>query len=226
MENDVSDPQPQPLNWPVVVGLSLLLGVAIPALPIYLWRKGRLSMPVGIGLALAWVAMFVTVGILTHQGSATSQAIKPTPAVPRESSSALSPSAGATSGPGASPSGKPAQSDHPAQSAPTSPSSSVSPRPTSTPTPASPTKPGAAQAPSCAGIAAADLKNPALAFECQFGDEWPLSVDHGVLTCRQKSGSINAIVTFVAPDGKEYALNGLAVSTSFPAPTRIIRVPP
>lgn len=42
--------------------LALLLCCGIPALPIYLWRKGRLSARWGLGLAAAWVA-FVLVAV-------------------------------------------------------------------------------------------------------------------------------------------------------------------
>lgn len=42
------------------------------------------------------------------------------------------------------------------------------------------------------------------------GDAWPLTVDHG--TIRRRGDA----VTFVAPDGTEYALNGVAISAGFP----------
>ena len=45
-----------------------------------------------------------------------------------------------------------------------------------------------------------------------FGADWPLTVDSGVLAC-QGAGA----VTFTAPDGTTYAVNGLAQSaTSYP----------
>lgn len=38
-----------------------------------------------------------------------------------------------------------------------------------------------------------------------FGEKWPLVVDEGTVTCRAPKAAI-----FRAPDGKEYALNGIA----------------
>ncbi len=43
------------------------------------------------------------------------------------------------------------------------------------------------------------------------GDAWPLTVQQGILKCRAGS-----LALFVAPDGKEYALNGTANSKGYP----------
>lgn len=40
-----------------------------------------------------------------------------------------------------------------------------------------------------------------------YGDEWPLTVDHGTLRCEGASA-----VVFVAPDGTEYGVNGTALA--------------
>jgi hypothetical protein len=49
------------------------------------------------------------------------------------------------------------------------------------------------------------------------GDEWPLTVEEGVLTCygEPAGGAVNA-VTFLAPDGVEYAVNGSALLRGYP----------
>lgn len=48
------------------------------------------------------------------------------------------------------------------------------------------------------------------------GDEWPLTVDYGVVACESKTaGGMNLqIATLTAPDGTVYALNGTAKSHS------------
>ena len=48
----------------------------------------------------------------------------------------------------------------------------------------------------------------------QFGDEWPLTVTSGNLSCVHFDGR-RQIVTFIAPDGIEYALNGNAESSGY-----------
>ena len=42
-----------------------------------------------------------------------------------------------------------------------------------------------------------------------FGDDWPLTVESGTLRCEGGGAGIGAVV-FVAPDGTEYGVNGLA----------------
>lgn len=55
--------------------------------------------------------------------------------------------------------------------------------------------------------------NPIEVSAVDFGDDWPLTVDHGLLRCE----GVGA-VTFTAPDGTVYAVNGLAKSsTNHPA---------
>jgi hypothetical protein len=66
-----------------------------------------------------------------------------------------------------------------------------SPTPTSTPTPTAtpaptPTAPGFVQ-------------------RSDYGQAWPLTIDHGTLRCEPWS-----TVVFTAPDGTEYAVNGMA----------------
>lgn len=48
----------------------------------------------------------------------------------------------------------------------------------------------------------------------EFGEKWPLTVDKGVIECRQSFGPKSGVVVFVA-GGKTYALNGLAKSRKF-----------
>ena len=45
--------------------------------------------------------------------------------------------------------------------------------------------------------------------EQQLGEQWPLTVPSGRVSCVLNSGGGKA-VTFISPDGKEYALNGTA----------------
>lgn len=45
----------------------------------------------------------------------------------------------------------------------------------------------------------------------EFGDAWPLTVDHGTLRCEPPGA-----VIFQAPDGSDYAVNGLASSQGYP----------
>lgn len=44
----------------------------------------------------------------------------------------------------------------------------------------------------------------------QFGEAWPLTVDSGLLRCEPPGA-----VVFTAPNGTEYAVNGLAESQGF-----------
>ena len=55
---------------------------------------------------------------------------------------------------------------------------------------------------------------PGLITRTDLGEEWPLTVDYGVVACQVKmAGRIRLeIATFTAPDGTEYALNGNAKS--------------
>ena len=41
--------------------------------------------------------------------------------------------------------------------------------------------------------------------EQQLGEQWPLTVPSGRVSC-----ALGTVVTFISPDGKEYALNGTA----------------
>ena len=76
----------------------------------------------------------------------------------------------------------------------------------------------------CAVVAMATLALPSCASEVEgppgsiaaeavsredFGQEWPLTVDSGILAC-QGAGA----VTFTTPDGTTYAVNGLAQSAT------------
>lgn len=45
----------------------------------------------------------------------------------------------------------------------------------------------------------------------EFGDSWPLTVDRGTLRCEAPGA-----VIFQAPDGSDYAVNGLASSQGYP----------
>jgi hypothetical protein len=45
--------------------------------------------------------------------------------------------------------------------------------------------------------------------EQQLGEQWPLTVPSGRVSCVLNSGGRES-VTFISPDGKEYALNGIA----------------
>lgn len=53
--------------------------------------------------------------------------------------------------------------------------------------------------------------------EKRFGDAWPLTVSHGQVACF--NGEDGEIIFFVAPDGKEYSLQGN------PAPVRKVLLP-
>ena len=82
-----TEPEKPRVSTPLVVVFSVLLCVALPILPIYLWRKERLSAAWGIGLAVAWFALYVTVGVLapeqptslTSAEPAETESSKPTP---------------------------------------------------------------------------------------------------------------------------------------------------
>ena len=162
------------LNTPLVVIFSFLLLFAIPALPIYLWRKQRFSGAWAAGLAVGWVALYAVVGSLLPANSENQ-----------------------------TPSAKPAAV------------ASSTPTPTPTPTPKPTLKPTAKPYP-CADVAKNVLKNPAYVFKCQFGKKWPVTVPQGIVGCRDKSGTGVQILTFLDPDGKEWALNGTASSSGYP----------
>lgn len=48
----------------------------------------------------------------------------------------------------------------------------------------------------------------------QFGEQWPLTLPNGRLSCIYFRGR-RQIVTFISPDGKEYALNGQASNSGY-----------
>lgn len=58
----------------------------------------------------------------------------------------------------------------------------------------------------------------------QFGEQWPLTVPSGRLSCILFTSG-RQIVTFIAPDGREYALNGHAKSPGFYPPIDPIHKP-
>jgi len=58
----------------------------------------------------------------------------------------------------------------------------------------------------------------------QFGDQWPLTVTSGRLSCVWFSER-RQVVTFIAPDGTEYALNGIARSSGYFSPIDSIHKP-
>ena len=173
-----------PVNVPLVVLFSLLMCCALPILPIYLWRMGRLSAPWGIGLAFGWLALFVAIGAAGSQlpeDVVSKPAAGPTKAAPKPKPTKVTPTKAT-----------------PAEVAPTKATPTAKPKP-------------------CADIAKNVLKNPSYVFKCQFGKAWPLTVDQGLVGCRDKPGTGLQILTFFDPDGKEWALNGTALSAKYPA---------
>jgi hypothetical protein len=50
--------------------------------------------------------------------------------------------------------------------------------------------------------------------QAEFGTTWPLTVSEGRLACTRWTGGLMA-VTFIAPDGKESALNGIARQSGY-----------
>jgi len=60
--------------------------------------------------------------------------------------------------------------------------------------------------------------------QTQFGDEWPLILTEGRVSCVWFPGR-RKIVTFIAPDGKEYSLNGQASSSGYFLPIDSIHKP-
>jgi hypothetical protein len=58
----------------------------------------------------------------------------------------------------------------------------------------------------------------------QFGDQWPLTVPSGRLSCIYFKGR-RQIVTFITPDGTEYALNGHANGSGYFTPIDSIHKP-
>lgn len=58
----------------------------------------------------------------------------------------------------------------------------------------------------------------------QFGEQWPLTVPSGRLSCIFFKGR-RQIVTFIAPDGTEYALNGHAKGSGYFSPIDPIHKP-
>ena len=180
--NGVDKPR---ISTPLVVLFSFLLLLALPILPIYLWRKGRLSAPWGVGLAVAWFAFYVAVGSLLPEEAKDSE----------------------TS----------AKSDVTKTATPTpKPTAFKTPSPTPTKTTTAPTPTKAPQSDPCADVAKNVLKNPAYVFKCQFGNEWPLTVPQGIVSCRDKPGTNVQILTFFDPDAKEWALNGIASGAGYP----------
>ena len=58
----------------------------------------------------------------------------------------------------------------------------------------------------------------------QFGEQWPLTVPSGRLSCIYFKGR-RQIVTFITPDGTEYALNGHANGSGYFTPIDSIHKP-
>lgn len=58
----------------------------------------------------------------------------------------------------------------------------------------------------------------------EYGVDWPFTVEEGRLSCVWHSGR-RQIVTFIVPDGTEYALNGHARSSGFFRPVQSIQKP-
>jgi|SRR5665811_1269652 len=52
--------------------------------------------------------------------------------------------------------------------------------------------------------------NPGEVSRSEYGKDWPLKVSHGILRCDDEA------VTFLAPDGTEYGVNGTALTQGFP----------
>jgi hypothetical protein len=57
-----------------------------------------------------------------------------------------------------------------------------------------------------------------------FGDDWPLTVPSGRLSCVIHPGQ-KQVVTFITPDNKKYALNGNANSSNYFLPIDSIQKP-
>jgi hypothetical protein len=51
-------------------------------------------------------------------------------------------------------------------------------------------------------------RDPGYMTAAEFGEAWPLTVDSGTVACEGSEGV--GLVTFTAPDGTVYAVNGLA----------------
>lgn len=170
-----------------MVLFGTLMLCAIPVLPIYLWRKKRLPAAVGIGLAVVWLAGYIALGSLVEEP-------KSEPARTRVAVTAKptpSPTAGRT------------------KAAP----ATAQPRPTtSVAKPSVPPKPRPADP--CAHVPRNTPK--AYVDKCEYGAAWPLTVDHGVVVCVPKPGTNVDVLTFVSPDGEEYALNGIAAGADYP----------
>lgn len=58
----------------------------------------------------------------------------------------------------------------------------------------------------------------------QFGEQWPLTVPNGRLSCIWFTGR-RQIVTFISPDGTEYAVNGQAIGSGYFTPIDSIHKP-
>ena len=58
----------------------------------------------------------------------------------------------------------------------------------------------------------------------QFGEQWPLTVPNGRLSCIFFSGP-RQVVTFIAPNGTEYGLNGVANGSGYFTPIDSIQKP-
>jgi hypothetical protein len=66
----------------------------------------------------------------------------------------------------------------------------------------------------CESNGASSDGNSAEVSATDLGSEWPLTVDHGTLRC-DGSGGLGA-VTFEAPDGSTYGVNGIALGQGAP----------
>jgi hypothetical protein len=60
--------------------------------------------------------------------------------------------------------------------------------------------------------------------QAEFGESWPLTVPDGRLSCIFYTGR-RQVVTFIAPDGTEYALNGNANGSGHFTPIDSIQKP-
>jgi hypothetical protein len=256
-------------NTVLLVVFSLLLCCGLPILPIYLWRKGKLPAWAGIGLAIAWVALY-GVAIATApepkddpktEPTATKSTPTPTPkATPTESPATSKPSptvdtaaveraalvakaeklvlaelpdvsawdgvtakgiyvstkkvcVDRTYGPDGGLGGNGGNAGYVVVTFPEG--------DLGEPQDGTCAKEGSAPAPTVKHVDVPDsLKNePGLLVSTDYGDDWPLTVEYGVVKCQNRTigGRQLQVVTFVDPMRKTWAVNGTAqAQTDYP----------
>ncbi len=187
----------------ILVGL---VGLVIALIAVIRGGLGWARIPSRKVAAVAAVAAFAVMGVgagVSPKSAPSTNTADPLPTTTSSSSPDVTTSDTRSSAPTTVPTS--VATTEPTTTAPT----------TTTTTPAATTTtPESSVAPSTQPPRTQPAVDPRVVTKSLLGKAWPLNVDHGLLNCYGSAGVGSA--TFIAPDGTEYALNGIA-KAKYPA---------